>query len=93
MGLEKKCVVCHVKPAAHRCLQCHKPTCNDCTFKSEAGAFCGRECAASYREYKTAQGTVKRGGGLKKLVVIVIVLAAAVAAAWKFGLLNGLLGK
>jgi len=93
MGVEKKCVVCHVKPAVHRCLQCHKPTCNDCTFKSEAGAFCSRECAASYREYKQNQGTVKRRGGGKKLVIAIVVLAAAVYAAYRYGLLEKLLGK
>jgi hypothetical protein len=93
MAVEKKCVVCHVKPAAHRCLQCHKPTCNDCTFKSEAGAFCSRECSASYREYKANQKTSKGRGGRKKLIVIIVIVAAAAYAAFKFGLLDSVLGK
>lgn len=88
--MESKCVVCHERPARHRCLQCHKPTCDTCAFKTENGVFCGRECSARYREYKqNARASKKSSGGLvRKLVIAVVVLAVAYFAAKHFGLLE-----
>jgi len=79
--MDRKCVVCHDRPATFRCIQCHKPVCDDCAFKTENGAFCGRECATNYREFMRAQAsTAKRSGGLVKPLIGLIILAAIVAA-------------
>jgi hypothetical protein len=89
---ERMCVVCHDKPALFRCIQCHKPVCDDCAFKTEHGAFCGRPCAGAYRDFQQAQGRrgrVKSGGGLLKTLVVLIILAAiAVFAAIKLGIIK-----
>ena len=77
--MEQMCVVCHDRPAAFRCIQCHKPVCDDCAFKTENGAFCSRQCAGAYREFQQAQGRKaggKKSGGLLKTLVVLIVLAA-----------------
>ena len=77
--MDRQCVVCHEKAAAFRCIQCHKPTCSDCAFKTEHGAFCSRECAANYREFARAQGRAPtaRGGLLRPLIGLIIIIAIA----------------
>ena len=81
--MEPKCGVCHDRVAAFRCIQCHKPVCDECSFKDDNGAFCGRDCAGAYRSYKTASASAKAGGrgGAGTLIVLIIVLAAAAVAA------------
>jgi hypothetical protein len=87
-----KCVVCHDRPQQFRCIQCHKPVCNECAFKTEHGVFCGRDCAGAYREYQRAAGPVRRsGGGLKTLVILILIAAAAAVLAWRLNLLARLL--
>ena len=83
--MEKTCVVCHVEPAVFRCIQCHKPVCDSCAFKSENGAFCSRQCANTYRAYKTAPEPVraKGAGGIFKLIGAIVVLAVLAWLAWK----------
>jgi hypothetical protein len=82
--IESKCVVCHDKPAAFRCIQCHKPACADCAFKTENGAFCGRECATNYRDFARAQARAPKGkGGLLKPLIGLIIIAAIVIVAIK----------
>jgi len=92
--MASNCVVCHERPAAFRCIQCHKPVCDECAFKTEHGAFCSRECAASYREYKQAQAQKSGGKGsvLKPLIGLILIAAIAAAIAWHFGLLDRLPG-
>ena len=90
--MEAKCVVCHTRPAAFRCIQCHKPVCDECAFKDDNGAFCCRECAASYRAFKHAQARApveqgaKRGG--RGILILVLILALAAFAAWRLKLLR-----
>ena len=75
--MERQCVVCHDKVATFRCIQCHKPVCSDCAFKTESGAFCGRNCATNYREFMRAKGPkAKSGGGLLKPLIGLIIIAA-----------------
>lgn len=82
--MDRKCVVCHDKAAAFRCIQCHKPACEDCAFKTENGAFCSRECATNYREFARAQARApKRSGGLLKPLIGLIIIAAIVLGAIK----------
>ncbi len=87
--MEGKCVVCHDRPMKFRCIQCHKPVCDDCAFKTEHGAFCSRECSAAYRNYRQASGSAPSrrgaGGALKLLIGIIILAAIAAAVAWKMG--------
>jgi hypothetical protein len=89
--MDTKCVVCHDKPMRFRCIQCHKPVCDDCSFKTEHGAFCSRECAAAYRDYKLAQAesSGKGSGALKAVLGLVLLAAIAAAIAWKMGWLGG----
>jgi hypothetical protein len=77
--MDRQCVVCHQKVATFRCIQCHKPTCSDCAFKTENGAFCSRECATNYREFARAQARAPRarGGLLKPLIGLIIIAAVA----------------
>jgi len=89
--MESICVVCHDRPAAFRCIQCHKPVCDDCAFKDDNGAFCSRECAANYRSFKRAQAASaprRRGSLLKVLLVLLILAAIAAAVAWRLGFLE-----
>jgi len=87
--MESKCVVCHERPARHRCIQCHKPVCDECAFKTENGVFCGRECSGQYREFKKANVGSRKSGGLgRKLFILLIVIIATIAVAWKMDLIN-----
>jgi len=89
--MEAMCVVCHDQPAAFRCVQCHKPVCDECAFKDDNGAFCSRECAANYRSFKRAEtaSARRRSGGLLKTLIILLVLAAvALVVAWRQGVLK-----
>ncbi len=92
--MESKCVVCHDKPARFRCIQCHKPVCDDCSFKTEHGAFCGRDCASQYREWRKSQPKATRGarGALRKLIILIIILAIAAFVAHQMGLLEKIPG-
>ena len=86
--MEAKCVVCHDKAAAFRCIQCHKPVCDECAHKDENGAFCSRECAGQYRSYaQVARKAAAKKGSLGKVILLVILLAVAAFIAWKRGLL------
>lgn len=94
--MERKCVVCHDRPLRFRCLQCHKPVCDECSFKTEHGAFCSRECANAYRDFKRSQAPEARRPSRRvlKLVALLIALAAvALAAAYFLGRLPWLPGK
>ena len=90
--MERKCVVCHDKPARFRCIQCHKPVCEDCSFKTEHGAFCGRECAVMYRDFKKSFANAPRrsSGIVGKLLVLILIVVAAAAVAYKMGWLSQL---
>jgi len=68
-------VVCHDKEATHRCIQCHKPVCDDCSFKDDQGVFCGRDCAGAHRSYGEADARHKKSGG-KRVVLLILVIAA-----------------
>jgi hypothetical protein len=74
--MESQCVVCHEKVATFRCIQCHKPVCGDCAFKTENGAFCGRECASNYREFARAQGRApaRRRSPLGAVMVLLVII-------------------
>ena len=87
--MEAKCVACHDRPAVIRCIQCHKPVCDECSFKDENGAFCSRRCAANYRSWRQAQASAasRKSGGLLKVIIVLLILAAVALAAWKLGLL------
>jgi len=95
--MERKCGVCHDRPVRFRCIQCHKPVCDECAFKTEHGAFCGRDCAAAYRDFKRTQGSeAPRGrsrGMFITLIVLVILAAAVLVVAYKMGWVPGLPGS
>jgi len=79
------CVICHDRPASFRCLECHKPVCDECAFKAAEGAFCSRNCATRYRDFKMSQAPAARGrsGSLLKTLILLIALAAvALGIAW-----------
>ena len=83
--MERLCVICHRNAGMFRCIQCHKNVCDECAFKTEHGAFCGRECAATYRDFQRAQARASRprSSALKQLLVLVIILALAAVVAYK----------
>ena len=89
--MNKMCVVCHTREMTFRCIQCHKPVCDECAFKDANGAFCCRECSASYKAYKEYPPAVEkarpRGNPIAAVLLVVILLAAAAYAAWKLGLI------
>lgn len=74
------CGVCHEKEADHRCIQCHKPVCDDDAFKDDQGTFCGRECSAQYRSYDQASARVARARshGLRNVLIVLVMIAALV---------------
>jgi hypothetical protein len=93
--MEKQCVVCHLRPSLFRCIQCHKPVCDECAFKTEHGAFCGRNCATAYRDFKKAQAAEaprKSGSAWKALIAFAVAVAVLAYIAYKMGLLPGLTG-
>jgi hypothetical protein len=74
------CGVCHEKEVDHRCIQCHKPVCDDDAFKDDQGIFCGRECSAQYRSYDQADARVARARshGLGNILIVLVIIAAIV---------------
>jgi len=89
--MEAKCVVCHTRLAAFRCIQCHKPVCDECAFKDDNGAFCCRECAASYRSFKQAEARApvhRESKGGRGILLLIVILALAAFAVWKLKLLR-----
>jgi hypothetical protein len=90
--VESQCVVCHLREAAHRCIQCHKPTCDECSFKTTEGVFCSRKCATAYRDYQAAQRPEpKKKSPVGKILLAILVLAAVAAVAWYIGTRTGAL--
>ncbi len=83
-----ECAVCHDQVMEFRCKQCHKPVCDDCAFKIEHGAFCSRECAHTYRDFKGDQKPEprKRRRTSIVLVAVLLVLAALAILARRMGL-------
>jgi len=93
--MQSKCIVCHDKPAVFRCIQCHKPVCDDCSFKIEHGAFCSRECAVMYRDFKRSQrdsAPRRPGRFLARLVALILVAAMVVAALYVMGIIKDIPG-
>jgi hypothetical protein len=93
--MDRKCVVCHDREARFRCIQCHKPVCDECAFKTDQGAFCSRDCATAYRSFKESYDGPEAGrrsavGSLLKLLLLLVVLAAAAAALYYLGLIPGI---
>ena len=90
--MEKMCVVCHNREMAFRCIQCHKPVCDECAFKDDNGGFCSRECAAKYRAYREASTRLEvarpKGSLAKSLIILLILVGVILFAAWKLGLLS-----
>jgi hypothetical protein len=87
-----KCVICHDRPAAARCYQCHKPVCRDCSFLTDWGRFCGRDCAATYRRFHGGASLRPHGGhkGLWATLVAFLVVLLLAALAYKLGWIPGL---
>ncbi len=78
-----ECAVCHDQVMEFRCKQCHKPVCDECAFKIEHGAFCSRECAHTYRDFKGDQKPEppkRRPTGLVVAVLLVVLAALAILA-------------
>jgi hypothetical protein len=94
---EKTCVVCHQNEAAHRCIQCHKPVCDDCAFKDAYGVFCSRECSANNQAYRQEQareaGKSGAFGGLVKAVLVILLLAVIAGAGYLYGAKKGWFGE
>jgi hypothetical protein len=92
------CVVCHDRPADHRCRQCHKLVCDECAFKDDNGVFCCRDCAAAFRSYKQAAERVRPAGTgaaqkLVNLTVTLVLLAVIAAAVYVYGAKKGWFGE
>jgi hypothetical protein len=80
--VESQCGICHTREGVHRCLQCHRPACDECAFKTVEGAFCSRKCATAYREYHAAtkpEPPKKSRLGTVLLVIVLLVVVAALA--------------
>ncbi|MFP4028496.1 MAG: hypothetical protein ACLFWL_11955 [Candidatus Brocadiia bacterium] len=95
---EEKCAVCHQRPAKHRCIQCHKPVCDECAFKNAYGVFCSRDCAATHQEFRENQAAEKaRKQGLIKtlirLIIIVVLLGIIAVAVAVFSAKQGFWGE
>ncbi|MBS3762139.1 MAG: hypothetical protein KGZ25_02425 [Planctomycetes bacterium] len=95
---EEKCAVCHQRPAKHRCIQCHKPVCDECAFKNAYGVFCSRDCAATHQEFRENQAAEKarKQGLIKtliKLIIIVVLLGIIAVAVAVFCAKQGFLGE
>jgi hypothetical protein len=87
-----QCGICHLREAAHRCIQCHKPACDECAFKTTEGVFCSRKCATAYREFQAAnKPEPKKKSRLGLIILILVVVAAVAAAAYYIGRQSGAL--
>ncbi|MFP4176867.1 MAG: hypothetical protein ACOCR1_05050 [Planctomycetota bacterium] len=96
--VEAQCVVCHNNKADFRCIECHKPVCDECAFKDTNGVFCTRDCAAkydSYRKHQPAESTKGSGvmSGLIRKIAFLIVLALAAMGVYVYGALQGWFGE
>lgn len=74
-----KCVVCHENEADHRCIQCHKPVCDEHAFKDDQGVFCSRDCAAAHRSYQDADSRSRGSSKGRRIVLLIVVILAALA--------------
>ena len=80
--MEKNCVVCHLRPSLFRCIQCHKPVCDDDSFKDDQGVFCSRNCAAAHRSFKQSSGgSQAKSGGAGRMLLIIVVLVVIILGA------------
>jgi len=95
--VEGKCVTCHERPADHRCIQCHKPICDDCAFKDAYGVFCSRECSARHQSFRQEQAGARAKGGpvkaLIKLIIVLALLAIVAGAVYVYGAKRGWFGE
>ena len=83
-----ECIRCHVREATKNCYQCHKAMCDTCSFTDENGTFCGRECAAKYREFRDHSKEDKRRvgvGPVGKLIGLIIIAAVVLGALYALG--------
>ena len=96
--MERQCVICHDRQADHQCRQCHKKVCDVCAFKDDAGVFCSRDCAATFRSFmQDKTGAPAKGGGfvkrLVRLIVILVLLALVAGAVYVVGAKKGWFGE
>jgi len=86
-----ECVKCHVREATKNCFQCHKAVCDTCSFTDENGVFCGRTCAAKYREFNDNYQRKERKAGvgaLGRLIGLVIIAVVILGALYVLGVFN-----
>ena len=90
-----ECGICHEQAMEFRCKQCHKPVCDECAFKIEHGAFCCRECANTYRDFKRDQEDEeekpRRQRPLLMTAVVLLALAVLAVLARRMGVFDRLL--
>ena len=66
------------RTATARCFTCHKPLCDECELKVEAGSFCSKSCTDNYAKFNARFQSEPRPGLfalLRKLVVTCLFLA------------------
>lgn len=85
MGRAGYCTNHSGRPADNRCIQCHKPLCDDCVIRDEGDSFCSKKCTSRYRTFhrayeadraKTPVGTII--GRIGTVVLLVLVVAALI---------------
>jgi hypothetical protein len=88
--MESICVHHPDRPAASRCITCHKPVCGECVVVSPDGRFCSQKCRENYAAYKSrlaAQPGPSLWGAVKrffvKLLVWTVLLGGAVVVGAK----------
>ena len=85
MGRAGYCINHSGRPADNRCIQCHKPLCDDCVIHDEGDAFCSKKCLSRYRTFhrsyeaehaRTPLATIiaRIGGALLVLLVVVALI-------------------
>ena len=88
MGRAGYCINHPGRPADNRCIQCHKPLCDDCVIHDEGDAFCSKKCLSRYRTFhrsyeeaaaKLDVGALLRRVGTGLLIVGIVVLLLSVA--------------
>ena len=80
-GRVETCVMHPDRPAAMRCVACHKPACAQCAVSTADGKFCSHDCARRTADFRSRQPKPPpRGqglGGVGKLLVYLILLVVA----------------
>ncbi len=82
------CVTHTDKESLGRCVQCHRPYCEECLVSTERGSFCSLECKGRYHDFREREGQLpplKRPWVRRLIIKLVVAGVLAVGAYLAYG--------